>query len=160
MKVTLDLNSVVDFMLAESAVAAVLRRNGFSSNPPLLSFDHRHAIRRIALTAAATVVAVPELAAVVASLDLPSLPEVSGDDSGPCIITLTFKDDIFHDISSEVVAHYFRAALVAQTLSMLSLAAGDYRRAEGYKELTRTNISTLSSLAVTAKPFCLRQSYY
>ncbi|MDE5555844.1 MAG: hypothetical protein K2J10_11775, partial [Muribaculaceae bacterium] len=112
MKITFSSASLLDDILADSALNAI-----FNQNSALLTADHRPALLRVASSAAATVAG--ELAG--------NLTAYSVTDSE---ITIEVAET---DAHPEALAFHFATAVSFATLRLVAISIGDYRRADAYK---------------------------
>lgn len=130
MKITLLPSSLLDDILADSALNAIINQNS-----ALLTADHRPALLRVATSAAATVAG--ELAG--------TLTDYHVTDSE---ITIEADDT---DAHPEAVQFHFATAVSFAALRLVAITIGDYRRADAYKACLADTLATLRTI-LTSPP--------
>lgn len=125
MIITLSPSSLLDDILADSALNAI-----FNHNSALLTADHRPALLRVATSAAATVAG--ELAGI--------LTAYSVTDSE---ITIEVTDTYAHP---EALTFHFSTAVSFAVLRLVAISIGDYRRADAYKACLADTLTTLRTI--------------
>lgn len=150
MKITLDIGSVLEDIYADSALGAVMGLRDAALPVPLLTRDHRHALSRMAVHAAAHVCSMSGLSHHILSVNLPT-----GDAEKPMLsLDLNCENDRIP--AEEAMLFHLRAAVSASTLHFVALAGNDKERADRFDALARYEASTLDSLLSPAHTFTLR----
>lgn len=132
MKITLSPGSLVDDILADSALNAI-----FNQNSALLTADHRPALLRAAIKAAATVAG--KLSGSLTAL------EVSDDGSEIRFETLETE------AHPDALEFHFATAVSFATLRLVAISIGDHRRADAYKGCLADSLATLETI-ISAPP--------
>lgn len=165
MKISIAIDPIADTLLADSALSAVLSHPADStvaSVPRPLNHDHIHALRRLILSAAASLCTEPPMPALITALDLPALPAAGALHDAPHdpTIHITFSDQAFPDVAPQALIHYVVSALTSRSMAMLSLAASDYSRATSFDTLVAHYLATIRDLtAGPSRPFTASPSW-
>lgn len=152
MKITLPIDTVLDDIYADSALGAVMGLHDAARPVPLLTRDHRQALMRLAVQAAAHVCAMAELSGLITAITLPS-----ADDPAPAMI-IDLRCDCSRRPATEAIELHLRAAVSAATLHFVALTAGDIARADRFTVVARNSASIITALLTAPRPFEARMS--
>lgn len=157
MKITLSVRALLDDIYADSAIAAVLRRRDPAYTAPLLTYDHRHALRRAVVHGAAFVAT-----ALVSRLKGLSLPEFDG----PCdprqgSDEIVFEVDDSTTASPEALKIHLSNAVTFACLELVAISACDNTKAEAYRQCVYRTAQTITQCLdnIPTLP-SIRPSYY
>lgn len=117
MEITLDIDSILDYIYADSAIGAILATTDPRKSVPLLTPDHRHGLRRTVAVAAAALAATSGGFRIAAAHIPPA-----GDDSKATLSLRTPGQT--NEEEKEEVARQLAYAVTLKTLAVLAARAG------------------------------------
>jgi len=157
MQITVSLSRLLDDMYADSAIAAILGRRNPDNTVPLLTPGHCHALKRVAMNAAASVALT--LAPRLKDFSMPEF--VRPSDANPSSDDITFTVDDSTRASPEALKIHFANAITFECLRFIAISAGDLRKADAYAQCVSDSADTIANCLdnLSAVP-SLRPSYY
>ncbi len=150
MKITLDLDSVAEDIYAESALGAVAKPGAAGRPVAVLTGDHRRALMRMAVHAAAYVCSLGGLSHHLQSVTLPAA------DDATARMSLELNSEGGRVPSEAAVEFHLRSAVSAAALHLVALAGGDRDRADRFESMARHEASMIGELMSAGCPFVLR----
>lgn len=142
MKITLDIDSILDQVYADSAIGAILKLRDPQIRTPLLTPDQRHGLRRMAAQAAGVLAGKAGFGISVSTPD-------PGDET-TATITIAVPDG-----DSDSIEQQLSSAIALKTLSFTAASSGDHELAK------RADTWALDALGQISddRPFATRSSY-
>ncbi len=153
MKIDIHVGQLLDDIYADSALKAIATRNDRAAIAPLLTPDHRDALRRVIIHAAGIVAAGLKRRLLAFSYPDPADPS----DTAPISFTVT---DLTSAVAEALHIHFSNAVTFA-CFHLLRLTYTDSKGADTYRICLDQTISTISHCLdnITSLPR-LRRCYY
>ncbi len=139
MKITLDIDRILDRIYAASAISASMRMRDASSREPLLTADHRHALIRIAVMAAASTNSISDLSSHMTSI---SMPEIGTDSSA----NISFDIDLRKEADVEALIAQLENTIALKTLALVAAASGDEACRALYDDMSLDSATALAEI--------------
>lgn len=157
MEIILSLRQLLDDIYSDSAIAAVFGRRNPDTTVPLLTGDHRHALKRVVIHASALVATA--LAGRLTSFTYPKFSETANPD--PDTDEIIFGVDPSTLASPEALKIHFSNAVTFACLRLIAISAGDFKRADAYGDCISQSAETISAcLDNLPTSLSIRPSYY
>lgn len=157
MEITLSLKQLLDDIYSDSAIAAVFGRRNPDNTVPLLTSDHRHALKRVVIHASAFVATA--LSGRLTSFTYPKFSEPSNPEPDSDEIVFGFDSETV--ASPEALKVHFSNAVTFACLKLIAISAGDFRRADAYRDCVSQTAETIKACLDNLPTIpSIRPSYY